>query len=1282
MLRKNAAELKCYMHKRSTTMNTIFTINNSDFVQLAPIEAVKLFRELLWAEARRLGVDIKRINISCNINVPDSGIDATVQDSNLCQTNDLIKFGTTKYQIKAGATFKPWQDSTIKRELFGNKHPSVENLKAQLKQCFDNGYTYVLVCFKQDLTDEQTEQAKKCIKYYLNQCGYKNPKIEVWSQNVISGFLNLYPSLILKMKRRDQLLFQTHYSWSLQDDMKKVFKEGHDQKEFIKLLQSELRKNEQSIHIRIFGEPGIGKTRLILEATRTEDLSPLVCYCSNANTFKESNLFYEIIKEDNQFTIILVVDECDQENRAYIWNKLKHQGSRIKIITIYHEFDDTSGNIIYLDTPPLDEESINQIIQSYGVAKHDSDRWASLCGGSPRVAHVIGWNLMNNPDDLLKAPDTNNVWDRYIISGDDATSIHTKQKRLVLEYIALFKKFGFGRSFIEESRAISNLINQNDPQITWAKFNAMITELRKVKILQGEKTLYITPKALHIKLWIDWWNTYGIGFDFDEFQKNLPPQLLDWFYSMFKYASESQFALAIVEDMLNVDGLFKDGLYLKTTQGARFFLNLTEADPGLALECLKKTVGELDKKSLLAFTTGRREIIWALEKIVIWKEYFYDAAKLLLALGEAENESWSNNASGVFASLFSSAYGRLAVTETPPQERLPIIYEAIESESKEKRLLGLDACKVALETRNFTRSVGAEYQGLKRVPDFWMPKSKTELIEYYREVWNLLNKKLDDFQIDEKEKAIDIILYHTRNISSIAELTDTVILTLYDFIKRKELDNKLILKKVIEILHYDGKSMSVEYRGKWEKLRDSLVGKDFSSLIRRYVGLDLLEDHFDEDGNQVDMAQPKIEELAQETINNHSLLLPELPWLMSSEPQKALIFGYEVGKRDSENELIGILLEAQIKAGAKSSAFFLGGYFRAIYENDIDKWENALDLIANDKQLRFHIPELTWRSGMTDNAAKRIITLAQKGAIKISHFRMFCLGGVVRNISKDIFNTWIRFLLNANDVTAAFIAADLFNFYYISKKSNHNLPKKLTLDLLIHPSFYKKRFDIKQEQLADYHWTEIAKKYIDNYPKLSLPIAEKMLEHLGEDNTIFDGFMSSTLVVITLILKNNPTAVWDLIKNYFEPPLDVRGFHIREWLRGVDAISLKEEGALKYIPQKLIWQWVDEDVDNRAWFVASFVPKNLHHDEGRTCFAREILVRYGERDDVRNNLYANFGTEGWTGPESLHYQSKKDRLLEFRSNEKDMNVINWIDDYIKSLDKQIEQSKENEEREF
>jgi len=91
-------------------------------------------------------IELSKIHISKNIYVPDGGVDAAVDENGeKCETG-LIKPGFTTYQIKASQGFSPWQDSEIKRELFGREVVNLENLAIGVRNCFNQNGTYILVC--------------------------------------------------------------------------------------------------------------------------------------------------------------------------------------------------------------------------------------------------------------------------------------------------------------------------------------------------------------------------------------------------------------------------------------------------------------------------------------------------------------------------------------------------------------------------------------------------------------------------------------------------------------------------------------------------------------------------------------------------------------------------------------------------------------------------------------------------------------------------------------------------------------------------------------------------------------------------------------------------------------------------------------------------------------------------------------------------------------------------------------------------------------------------------
>jgi len=996
---------------------------------------------------------------------------------------------------------------------------------------------------------------------------------------------------------------------------------------------------------------------------------------------RDGGLLNELLRQDNDFNCVIVVDECDDESRINIWKQIKNVGPRVKLVTIYNDVEKTSGTTVYLDCPPLGEEQVIEILRAYAVPTSDGRRWSELCGGSPRVAHVIGWNLQNNPDDVLRPMDTVPLWERYIAGGDVPGSEKVEQRKLVLQYLSLFKRFGYGPEVVGEARLIAAEITRADPHITWARFQRIVAELRARKILQGETTLYITPKALHIKLWAEWFDVHGNGVDVTELRAKLSGKLLEWFDEMFKYAIESKAARRIVGKLLSEEGIFQRTNYLQNADGANFFLALTEADPPAALRCLQNTVGTWTREELLGFAEGRREVVWALERIAIWRELFPDAARLLLGLGEAENETWGNNASGVFAELFSNGHDRVAPTEAPPEERFPVLQEALASDSRERRLLGIKACDVALETQYFTRTSGAEYQGLRKEPKLWRPNTWGDLFDAYRRVWQLLVQHLDAPPNDELREAIKILMNRARGVGRYLNLLDMVIETLSQLANKAYVDKKQLFEAVYRILHYDGAEMSPDVRARWRALGDSFLGADFHSRLERYVGMDLLEDKVDDKGNSVDRVGPHIDALADEALRQPDLLQPELVWLATDNAKNGFRFGHSLAVKDPRFTLLDRLLDAQRNAAAKGSVYFISGYLRALSDAERGRWEALLDQLADDKTLRIFVPELTWRCGLTDRAALRVLSLAKEGAAAISQFQMFSFGSVVSALSEPVFHKWIEFLLENGSRLAVTIALELLDFYYGRGVSARPLPKQLTLELLTAPAFFTASDDRGASQMEDYHWSALGTRFAREYPDESLAVAEKFLEHFGEQGTIAAGFFSTTQSVIGEISKHRPGGLWRMATKFIGPPVDTRAYHVTRWLRGGELRQSEDKGVLSSVPLDDIWRWVDQDVDKRARYLASFVPKALFRRKSEACLAREVLARYGRRKDVRTELMANFASEGWSGPASLHYAERKRELLEFRKGETNENVRRWIDDYVGVLEREIEASRIREERE-
>ena len=426
------------------SIETIFTTKKEHLRDLNPTDAEDLFREVLRAETLRLGPENFKVNVPRGTNVTDGGIDATVSTSLLATQSDIIEPGKNGYQIKSGKTFRPWLKSEIKEELFKDRTPlNKENLGECIQACLDADGTYILVCTGIHLSKSNVEKARSHIEKYLKeQCEYESPKVMVWSQSNFINFLDEFPLLVLGFRGLLEGKFKSHWSWSKDKGMQVPFVLGESQKVLIAKIQNELRQDGHSDPLPVWGDPGIGKTRLVLEATKANDLSPCVIYYRSPSDFGDSTLMDELLHGDSQLSAIVVIDGCDPHGRTFIPH---NQNSQVKLVTISNDCEGIPGDVSEWRVRSLDNKQIRDIIQGYEVPEFQADRHTDLCSGSPFMAHHVGKILANFSGDASKVLSEDYIYERFYIDfeKEKQTDEEVKLRRRVLRHIALFKQFGF-----------------------------------------------------------------------------------------------------------------------------------------------------------------------------------------------------------------------------------------------------------------------------------------------------------------------------------------------------------------------------------------------------------------------------------------------------------------------------------------------------------------------------------------------------------------------------------------------------------------------------------------------------------------------------------------------------------------------------------------------------------------------------------------------------------------------------------------------------------------------
>lgn len=1257
-------------------MRSIIDVPEHVVERLECKEAVEVFRDLLNCEAKRLGVPLGRINISTKTNIADGGIDASVDYAVSNDAAEVLCAGNTHYQIKAGTSAKPWQKSWVCEELFGRKgKQGRENLGEAVRRCMDSNERYVLVCSGADTQANNIAKAKETVVSVFEKCGYDQPKVEVWGCGHIVKMLSRYPSLCLKVTGRNVCEFQTHESWSQSEDMSLVVHLGEEQKQLIANIRNYMR-GDQVRHVRLIGEPGIGKTRAVLEALRTDDLGALTIYVEHADDFQKSHLYNELLRADNDYYVILVIDECSARERGSIWNVLRNRSERCRLVTIDHGPEESADDMmITLHCPVMPDGEIATIIKDYVDSPYEAERWAPMCGGSPRVAHVIGQNLKRNPEDIFKAPATVDVWGRFIAGYDCHGSRAVQERLVVLRHIALFERFGFEEPVEDEAKFISKLVERVDPQVTWGKFQEIVYELKRRRILQGKTTCFIAPKALHIYLWLDFWRKYGIG-SLTEFLQNLPDALSRWFMSMFTYAQSSAKAFKRAAELLDPSGPFSDESFLTSRKGCMCLGILGEAHPEATLSCLERTIGKWSCARLLEFKEGRQRIVWALEKIAVWGEYFHRAAMVLLKLAEAETANFSNNATGTFTALFSLAYGPMAPTEAPPEQRVQSLRIALESKVARQRELGLKACETALNTRGGIRMVGAEYQGLRPSAKLWMPKMWGEVFDAYRAVWKLVVEMHEKWEGEERTKAGTVLVTSTGGLVDIKALQGMVLDDVEELIEDSTTDLGALVNMVRSKLRYGCDDLDAEVVARLEGIDGKITGETFASKLRRFVLLGNWDDLHKEDGELSCEFDMIMQDLAREAVETPRLLFSEIAGVVEGDGMFLSRFGYELGKEDGKQVLLSGIIDEYGKRCGKANPSLLGGYLCAAHECDANGWEEIVLGLLSEDRIGPLIVDVIWRSGLTAKVVKELVEACKEGTIEPDTLAVLAHSGRLSEIEGSAVHTLSDFLAGSGRPVCAWAAVCLLYGFYLHGKKQDVLPEEIILRALTN----KTLFEEGAKRDSEYYWHELASKLVDQCDERRRTLLKYLFEVICESDSLFATSHSSISKTIMKCIEIDPDEAWDIMCSVMGDGDGIAGLRIRLWLSPT-SFGEDEKGPILLFRREAILEWVEEKPCGRAEFVAEIAPKTIE-SEGIHSLARELLIQYGDNEEVRCSLFRHFWGGGWCGSRAGYYRRKRDTARKWLENEKEPRVVSWVKEYIRILGKDMELAEIEEEREL
>jgi hypothetical protein len=1211
-------------------MNPIFEIEPKEIEALSDLAFVDLMNHLLNAEANKIGISPENISLTLKTDEPDGGIDA--------RTNQPIE--TVPSQIPPGLSI--WQFKS------GTTAPGKiikEFLKPGVQAAIRKGGTYCLVEGK-DYGD-RARQNRKVELSKLFRARRLRPKFRLFNASALSMWASGHPSMaLLPYFSRPGCELMRFEKWADQRAHIIPFQLEPKREKVIAEIRAVVKAESQLDALRIEGLAGVGKTRLVMEAIRDTGLEEDTLYATSSTDI-QSAFFTWIESHPNVKKVVLVVDECDTESAQRYRIQSERTERRVKLITIGQRTRPPGTPALAPEglfiLEKMDDKAIEMIVSGInpGIPPEAVRFIIRVSSGYVKLAAELANAYLRNRSivsaaDLARAEDV-----RIILEG----LIPDDRKRKGMEAISLLTRAGWEGDLSSEGRTLADFMN-----VDWGELQELIEGMRKTGLVvrQG-RYRYVTPHLLAIWLASEVWDARG---------EDITNQLIGKLPSLSSRKAllerladlgDNEIAQHVVEKLLSEEGIFPDLRSIDATEKAQIFSILAESYPRVGLDALDRIIMNLPRDSLQEFGSGRREIIFLLEKLVWLPETFLGAARILLALAEAENESYANNATGIWAGLFRTHLGGTAV---PAVDRHRLIDEILSGESRDKKVLALKGLEESLSIHESRTVSGELYRG-RLVPPEWHPTTIEDDISVRKSALSLLARALEDVDITVSEEARNVLSSISLGLVQRGLASEIVgmVMRLEAVTESQKYDMRNTLETILE---YDDGALTREQREKIETRISSIIGKTFHDRLIRWVGK---RSRYDWSKEGRDSAESQVDALAVEALQNPGLLLKETNWLVSSEAENAGLFSFFLGKKDTTKAIFPELVKI---ARDKKGSIILSGYLEGrAADGEADWREGLLDEWAKgEPALSEVVFDSTRRAPLSERAAKRIILLIETHKIDTNSLKLLMFGSGIENLPLSPLVRIVSLLEESNDISSLEAALSIMGDWIKAH------PEELSgIDSVIWKLVG--RYDaITDRRMVGYYWQQIADRMLEKNP---LRIASAILKALHQQDRVFmrDEYGIQVLVKAT---QKDPKKVWEAVAPVLLKKDDRSAFRLLLVFRGW-------YGEL--FDSNFLIEWAKEHSERGPSILAE-----ISNPGGAKlgALARLLLINFPGNAGVESSLRANFLSGVFWGSEVSWYAGKLENVKSWMDDPND-HIKRWAKKLAANIEENVKRARQREEEE-
>lgn len=1256
--------------------------------RLNDVQLTKLLHSLLQIELKKNGIDGSAF-VPFNITTGDGGDDGRVQWTNGKDNTKWFKNRFCLFQNKA-TKLDPGQ--CYEEILLPKKDGEDRKLKPMVQELVERDGCYVLFINKNlntKLKDKRITEFRRAIK----DAGFSNHDtliIEVFDTNSIKDWVNENIASVTLVQEFNNISRPGFILW---EEWERTLEGSDTPYQRNEIINQHIHNIHESLSkrrpIRIIGHSGLGKTRLVLEAFRKrvdnpdiEALQKLLVYFDLASMGDLPELSKYIISHTNQEGII-VVDNCDEESHRALSGLVNSMG-KFHLITI-----DIASTTNEETSFKLERDNQRDIVKSIiddklgaSHSQNDRDYLNSICEGYPWMAVRFCNNIKKNgiadfsnnlPKDFIK---------RLLFSRNDEEKVEYN----VIRACSVFSTFGF---LDDELRLILNnehkeslkkqmeFIRTNiyDGEISESSFYEICQKYIGEDIIEKRGTQYIVkPTILAINLASDWLLNTPPDKIISILEALKGSPLSTKFVERLKDLDQLDKAQSIVNELWGPNCPFGSAEVLNTEWGSLLFRYVVEVNPLATSKALNSAFSNFSKEEIKNIIIGRRNLVWALEKLCFRKETFPIAAKTLYSFAVGENETYGNNSENQFYQLFQLF---LSGTEANLHERLRIIKWGLDKKDDDYNRIAVNALGRGILNDRYTRMGGAEKQGSSAPLKDYYP-NWDEIYEYWDESISILkdfacnknpnqdiakSKLANAFRTLIRDGKVDLVI---STVKEVANSSNTY-----------WLDGVNALKRTIGF-----EKLQSEVVQKIEALINEITPTDIKHLLYSKVTLPEWDSYEkDEHGHYIDKPKLNAEALATKLTEEQIEWDVYLPELLSGEQRQAFNFGRKIGELiENKSEFLSLAFEAfKSVPEANRNIELIGGFIVGSDNREIKN--EAIQITLNEPsyyQFAFYLTRVS-NPDLAD--LERLFELVGESKLPIRFFKNFQYGRALDNLqSKEVIHLCEKIANYGKE--GIWTSLSLIYMYCYGHNDKWNDCKEFVKHLISKENIIVGVSDIGNIDI--YHWSDSIEKILkeSNEVEFSKIITQQIIEFCSEPhfNYAFDTYVKNVLKVL---LDDYYESIWEiigagLIGDY------LTYFHLKNML-GTRNGNWGHEGHLfeNDSRNKKILEWVRKHDEVAPKRIANMMPIESGNSESVEWhpFTRAIIDEFGQIDDVLKELSSNMGTFGITGSSVPYYKNQK-ILLEQLLDHQLENIREWAENMIEYTEQCIKREELDDEERF